>query len=401
MPESISRRERPCVPQGVGWWRLRSLSPQCLAALVMGFFLGLTIALLHSTALYMPNTTQNSQPGISARWMNEPWEKEVSSPDDLVQIVGTREMGGRPTKSAGKTKEPQQQYQRLQKRSKTCFGNVANRLFHEVRVLCLVVTYPAHHVSYALHVYRTWGKRCTKILFVTNYVYEEDYDEDGFPRRQREDDELPLLTVPHASTRRDGLWNKTRDAFRHAYLHYLDDYDWFVKADDDTYLIMENLRYWLHDKDPEDPLYYGCHFDAIVPQGYMSGGAGYILSRGALRAFVEAGMKNKTLAYSQGAEDVQMGYFMAAAGVRPGDSRDENGRPRFFPFIPADVVVPKSKNLSYWYWENLVYDHEQGLSCCSDTTISFHYVRKGLLYTLEFLIYHLKAYGLDMPVKDC
>ncbi|XP_066966749.1 glycoprotein-N-acetylgalactosamine 3-beta-galactosyltransferase 1-like isoform X2 [Macrobrachium rosenbergii] len=345
MPESISRRERPCVPQGVGWWRLRSLSPQCLAALVMGFFLGLTIALLHSTALYMPNTTQNSQPGISARWMNEPWEKEVSSPDDLVQIVGTREMGGRPTKSAGKTKEPQQQYQRLQKRSKTCFGNVANRLFHEVRVLCLVVTYPAHHVSYALHVYRTWGKRCTKILFVTNYVYEEDYDEDGFPRRQREDDELPLLTVPHASTRRDGLWNKTR--------------------------------------------------------GYMSGGAGYILSRGALRAFVEAGMKNKTLAYSQGAEDVQMGYFMAAAGVRPGDSRDENGRPRFFPFIPADVVVPKSKNLSYWYWENLVYDHEQGLSCCSDTTISFHYVRKGLLYTLEFLIYHLKAYGLDMPVKDC
>lgn len=50
---------------------------------------------------------------------------------------------------------------------------------------------------------------------------------------------------------------------------------------------------------------------------------------------------------------------MEAAGVRPGDSRDEKGRPRFFPFIPADVVVPKTKNLDYWYWENLAHDHEQ------------------------------------------
>ncbi|XP_068248139.1 glycoprotein-N-acetylgalactosamine 3-beta-galactosyltransferase 1-like isoform X2 [Palaemon carinicauda] len=405
MSETTIRRERSCLPQGtvgpLGWWRLRSLSPQCLAALVMGFCLGLTIALLHSTALYMPNTTQNVSPEISARWLKGSWEDEVSSPEELIHLASVRETGRHdpPTRSSGKTK--QQLYQKG--RSKICLGDVATRLFHEVRVLCLVVTYPAHHVSHALHVYHTWGRRCTKILFVTNSVYEEEEVEEGdeFPWKQRDDDELPLLTVPHASNGRDGLWNKTRDAFRHAYLHYLKDFDWFVKADDDTYLIMENLRFWLHDKDPEEPLYYGCHFDVIVPQGYMSGGAGYILSRGALKAFVEAGMKNSTLAHSQGAEDVQMGYFMAAAGVKPGDSRDENGRPRFFPFHPADVVVPKSKNLSYWYWKNLAHDHDQGLSCCSDTTISFHYVRQGLLYTLEFLIYHLKAYGIGIPLKDC
>lgn len=39
----------------------------------------------------------------------------------------------------------------------------------------------------------------------------------------------------------------------------------------------------------------------------MSGGAGYVLSRGALHAFEQAGAKNKTLLNSQGAEDVQMG----------------------------------------------------------------------------------------------
>jgi len=36
---------------------------------------------------------------------------------------------------------------------------------------------------------------------------------------------------------------------------------------------MENLRYFLADKDPMDPVYYGHHFKTIVkPQGYYSGG---------------------------------------------------------------------------------------------------------------------------------
>lgn len=42
----------------------------------------------------------------------------------------------------------------------------------------------------------------------------------------------------------------------------------------------------------------------------MSGGAGYILSRGALNAFEQAGARNKTLLKSQGAEDVQMGNLI-------------------------------------------------------------------------------------------
>jgi len=42
-------------------------------------------------------------------------------------------------------------------------------------------------------------------------------------------------------------------------------------------------RYFLQDKDPSSPVYYGRHFKPYVKNGYMSGGAGYVLSKEALK----------------------------------------------------------------------------------------------------------------------
>ena len=177
------------------------------------------------------------------------------------------------------------------------------------------MTYPANHHTKAIHVNATWGKRCNKLLFVTRTA----------------DETLPTLILNVTDGRRQ-LGDKTREAFDHAYKHYLADYHWFLKADDDTYVIMENLRYLLSAQDHNSSVFFGQTFSLYAKQGYPSGGAGYVASREALRRYGRRNKRTSGCEFNSGEEDIDFGICMESLGVRFEDSLDAIGRTRFHCF---------------------------------------------------------------------
>ena len=177
---------------------------------------------------------------------------------------------------------------------------------------------------------------------------------------------------------------------------FRDEADWFLKADDDTYMIVENLRYMLEPYNSSDPIYFGCKFKPYVSQGYMSGGAGYVLSKEALKRFVKQGVNDETGLNcrhdGEGAEDVELGKCMENLHVKAGDSRDSLGRGRFFPFVPEHHLIPGLVGKDFWYWKYIYYPAEE---VCDqiEITISF----KNMFY---FRAWHV-AQTVQFPSTMC
>ncbi|XP_017064594.1 glycoprotein-N-acetylgalactosamine 3-beta-galactosyltransferase 1 [Drosophila eugracilis] len=261
-------------------------------------------------------------------------------------------------------------------------GTLAEKLYREVRILCWVLTTPKYHKTRAVHVMRTWGKRCNKIYFMTS----------------ERDDELPTVVLTKPDTY-EFLWGKTKEAFTYIHDQMRDEADWFIKADDDTYVFLENLRYMLYPYSPEIPIYFGFNYKMIgnghhKNESYMSGGSGYVLSREALRIFAE-GHNDTTKCRQEDdrSEDLEMGKCLVNLGVKAGDSRDEQLRNRFYPIAPFGALLSGNVGMDFWLYKYAYYNARSCMDCLSEYPVAFHYVNSKQLYVYDYFNYQFQLAG--------
>ena len=252
--------------------------------------------------------------------------------------------------------------------------SVAQKLHKNVRILSWVMTGPKNLKTRAIHVKNTWGKRANKILFFSSET----------------NDDFPTVGL-NTSEGREHLTAKSMQGFRYVYEHHRNDFDWFMKADDDTYVIMENLRYFLSDKNSSAPVFYGFMMAHAVKQGYYSGGAGYVLSKEALRRLATRGKDPNICRQDGNDEDMEIGRCLERLGVKTSNPSDRFGRSRFHCFQPEKHLFGK---VPAWYPKWDINKGNTGPDSISNYAISFHYVPGEKMLTLDFLIYHIRAYGI-------
>ena len=127
------------------------------------------------------------------------------------------------------------------------------------------------------------------------------------------------------------LTDKLFRSFQHVFLKY-ENYDWYLKCDDDTYIFMENLKAFLITKNSSNPETYGTDYKKPVYRGYHHGGAGYVLSNAAFKLLGSQLVSNYNFCKNTGIEDKDVANCLRELKIYPKISIDDRGLERFHVF---------------------------------------------------------------------
>lgn len=208
------------------------------------------------------------------------------------------------------------------------------------RIFCAIYTFD-QRVNNTQAIRETWGKRCDGLLFASTVTNETTLH----------------VHIPHQSRFEGyykGMWQKVRAIIAYLGDYFSDDFDYFHICGDDTFVLVDNLRAFLNDKNPEKPLFFGFWMHSPdwkqnhkYPEDfyYMGGGSGYTISRAALRQFVQHAIPVCQPEKEAPQEDVLVSWcFRSVLNVTGVDTRDETGAHRYHQ-LPVNryMLFPEKK----------------------------------------------------------
>lgn len=185
--------------------------------------------------------------------------------------------------------------------SRSIIANENEYLMRKAKILCFVmlkkdkriIRYPfTPTVTKSWEAIRnTWGDRCSRLVYFSNLNIDN-----------------PTIEVFKIKVFDMTSWSATYEAImKIASLKLMEEYEWFLKVEEDTFVVMENLAYFLSIYNSSEPHYFG-HPYSWWGTSYNAGGAGYVLSKAALRKVVKLiGSGHCESAYT--AEDMNLGRY--------------------------------------------------------------------------------------------
>ncbi|XP_013859625.1 C1GALT1-specific chaperone 1 [Austrofundulus limnaeus] len=236
----------------------------------------------------------------------------------------------------------------------------------QVQVYCVIMVEPKNLVYWATAV-DTWSKHCDKPVF---YTSESSKAFEAVDLNEKDN------------------WARLRKALKHAYEN-AGDLRWFFVAQPHTFAIIENLKYLVLTKDPNEPFYLG----KAVKSGelaYVAYDGGIVLSYEALTRLVKVFQDEDKCPASGRAlwklsDDKQLAVCLKYTGVFAENGEDARGK-SLFNSKSVDSLIKESM-------DNNPNDVVEG--CCSDLAVTFAGMTPNQMQVLMFGVYRLRPYGHD------
>lgn len=244
-----------------------------------------------------------------------------------------------------------------------------NKFAHEDQVdtnasiLCILLSSSKSIDSRAIAAWNTWAHRCNRTLFAcncepsVNTTYEKHLQtiDKLFNSNSSSiiNQSLPILKLDGFQEDYNRMGEKCLRILRAVYELYSTDHNWFLLADDDTFVFVDNLFRFVRSRESTHPLTYGYNFRTIIDQGYHSGGAGILFTLESLKRIyhkIASGQCEVQDSYG----DLAIGRCAEVADVHMGKSVDTKGRERFHCLTPGDHYFGNLPDWIFPYSSNSV-----------------------------------------------
>lgn len=238
-------------------------------------------------------------------------------------------------------------------------------LSRTIRVYCIILVKPKDLGHWAA-VKETWSHHCDKADFYSS-------------ENVKVFDSIVLNS--------NDPWTMMREAYKYAYDHYKDDYNWFFLVYPTTFAIIENLKYFLLKQDPSEPFYTG-RTETSGDLQYVNGDGGIVLSLESLARLYKV-FDNPTMCPEQGgmiwklSADKQLALCLKYTGVQA-ENAEDSGKKDVFNTKSVGTLIKEMMSSR---------PQEVVEGCCSDMAITFSGVAPNHMHVMMYGVYRLRAYG--------